>query len=372
MLTYNRDYIDEIKLRAQENYHIIFDALGLPSIGDFGYNNEIRCSCPVHDGDNKTAFSYNIDNGYWACYTNHCHDGCSDIIGLVQKILSKEKETNFDEAITWIKEKLKIELTEEFVEKNALDHIVYETKVANRLHQKTNKKEFKEFPFPTDSIKGKIQPSEYFISQGFSRQVLEKFMIGDCDNPQKPMYMRSFAPVLNSDGDSVIGVTGRIKLEKCPFCYQYHHQGSGCPVDNPKIRVFPKWFHYGFQTNNALYNDWNAEKFVKDSRKIIICESTKNVWWLEQYDIYNSVCIFGLKILPYHLKRILNMGATTLILALDNDENECGQKATQKIQHDLSMYFKIYNLEKFIPVGKDIANLDKNTLTSIKEYVNQL
>lgn len=369
-MSYNREYVNEIKTKAQENYHLLFEALGLPV--DIGYNDEIRCSCPIHDGDNKTAFSYNVEKGYWACYTNHCHEDSSDIVGLVQKILSKEKHTTFIEAINWIKDKLKIELSEQSVEKSAVDHIVYETKIAHRVHQSSQSKDTKEFPFPTDTIKGKIKPSQYFLNKGFSPQILSKFMIGDCENPQKPMHMRSFAPVLNSTGDDVIGVTGRIKLEKCPLCYQFHIGGQGCPVDNPSVRVFPKWLHYGFQTNNALYNDWNVAKIVKDTKKIIVCESTKNVWWLEQHDIYNSVCVFGLKILPYHLKRMLYMGATTLILALDNDENECGQNATEKIIRDFNMYFKMHTLSNFIPLGKDVADLPSKTVKDIKQYIDTI
>lgn len=370
----NRQLIEEIKAKANENLELIFNLLGIPY--DNSYNNEIRCSCPIHDGDDKTAFCFNTDKGYWACYTNLCHeDGKNDIIGLVQKILSKTQQTSFTDALNWLKEKLNIDaaITHENIEFTELDKLLYKERIITKIHKKPeNKRSIKDFPFSVDLIKNKIKPSEYFLNQGFDYDILSKYMVGYCDNPYKPMYLRSYAPVLSSDGTNVIGVTGRIQLNKCELCQQYHIPGKGCPVDNPSIKVWPKWFHYGFNTSTTLYNDWNAAEYIRKSNKAVIVEGTKNVWWLEQHDIHNSLCTFGLRILNYHLKKLISMGVTTLILGYDNDINERGQKATEQIKENLSHYFRIETLYDFIPKNQDIANIKSESMKLVKEYIENI
>ena len=33
---------------------------------------EIRCSCPIHKGNNTTAFTWNLENNLWFCFTGDC------------------------------------------------------------------------------------------------------------------------------------------------------------------------------------------------------------------------------------------------------------------------------------------------------------
>jgi hypothetical protein len=169
------------------------------------------------------------------------------------------------------------------------------------------------------------------------------------------MHLRSYAPVLSPDGRYAIGVTGRIKYEKCPYCPMFHEQGHGCPKDNPRIKGHAKWLHYGFNSGSVLYNEWFAEKFIRQSGVAILTEGPKDVWWLEQHDIHNSVCIFGLNFSDYHLRRLINMGVLKLVVALDNDEK--GIEAMERLSNTFANYFNMVNINWMLSVGDDIADV---------------
>jgi len=61
-------------------------------------DNHGRCSCPLHGGENKTAFSVYHKDGkdYWKCYTGDCGGG--DLITFVQKW----QNMNFKQACAWL------------------------------------------------------------------------------------------------------------------------------------------------------------------------------------------------------------------------------------------------------------------------------
>ena len=54
-----------------------------------------RTICPIHQGENKQAFSYNDDKGIWYCF--RCGSG-GDSIDLVKKCL----QVDFQGALNWL------------------------------------------------------------------------------------------------------------------------------------------------------------------------------------------------------------------------------------------------------------------------------
>jgi len=223
-----------------------------------------------------------------------------------------------------------------------------------------------------ESLQNKIKPSEYFLKQGFREDILKKYYVGDCDNSYKPMYLRSYALILDYDEKNAIGVTGRIRYDQCKLCFGFHKQGSGCPSDNPYVKNHPKWLHYGFNVGSVLYNSWNIRKYIKNyNNSIIVTEGPKDVWWLEQHDIKNSTCIFGLNILDYHLCTMIKMGVRKIVVGLDNDEK--GIDAMEKLEAKFSDYFKIINIREFMKPGQDIADIDSNILNKdFKSFLNSI
>jgi hypothetical protein len=290
-------------------------------------------------------------------------------VGLVQKLLSKKynKDYSFPGAIEWLSAFFKIDTSGISIEPpHEMDSMLHDIKAKCRIKASAtpNLKKSDEFPIPINVIKGKIPPSEYFLKQCFTKETQEKFYIGHCNDPRKPMYMRSYGLVLNRKGDSVIGVTGRTVFEKCDICHEFHEQGKGCPIDNNYVRAQAKWLHYGFNTNSVIYNEWNVEPFVKKSHVAVITEGPKDVWWLDQHKIYNSMCVFGLKILNYHLRRLLEMGTIKLVVGMDNDEK--GLEAIEKIKENYDRYFNIVDISHFMEAGQDIADI---STTKMQEEV---
>ena len=78
-----------------------YNAKGIAHYGDF-----IRCCCPIHNGDNPTAFVMNTEKGLWSCKTNDCGDG--DIFTLVEKM----EDMNFPQAVQKVAEILGIDIND--------------------------------------------------------------------------------------------------------------------------------------------------------------------------------------------------------------------------------------------------------------------
>ena len=51
---------------------------------NYNYNGDyIRCKCPIHNGDNPTAFVVN-DKFLWSCHTGDCGNG--DVFTFIEKM----------------------------------------------------------------------------------------------------------------------------------------------------------------------------------------------------------------------------------------------------------------------------------------------
>lgn len=374
--TYNKindSTIEIIKETANENIDLVLSELGFDIDNTTGYGNEVRHPCIIHDGDNKTAFSYNTEYKMWHCFTNKCHkEHGSSIFDLVKAILSKKQNRPvfFKEAAIWLANLLKIPVQQSNIEidENSLiiSKIIKETKFKKSIKDKiiqNNKKE-KFTPVPIKTINGKIEPSKYFLDKGFSKEILKKYNVGFCDDPRKPMFLRSYFPVLNEAGSHVIGVTGRIIYEKCKICGSFHDISKNiCPTDDGSIHSYPKWLHYGFSTNSVFFNSWFAKDYIKQNKTAILMEGPKDVVWAEMNGIHNSLAIFGLNVFPYHIKQLLEMGCTTVLICLDNDER--GQEAAEDLNNKLGMYFKLINIKFLFKEGDDIADCSIEHLQKI-------
>lgn len=371
--------LETIRETANDEIETILDELGVDINFIQGIDDEIRCPCPVHGGDNPTAFSYSMRFKRWRCYTSNCHEKKDSIFGLVQLILSeKENRTvGFRESVFWLGKLLNIpvdgqhNINEDDMEIRRLNN---RSKVKNRIMSKKeqiNKNE-KFVPIPISSLNGKIKPSEYFLKQGFSEEILKKYHVGHCDDPKKEMYLRSYAPVLNETGDMMIGVSGRIVFEKCDICGDFHDPSSnGCPRDNKFIRSHVKWKHYGFNSSSVLYNSWFAEKYIRESGVVVLLEGPKNVWWLEQHGVHNSVCIFGLNVFDYHISKFIEFGVRTVAVALDNDER--GINAAQKLDETIGRYFNLRNINHLLNRDEDISNVTSDRINNvIKPFIKSL
>lgn len=334
----------------------------------------VSMSCPIHGGDNSSAFNlYHQGDSYrgnWKCRTHNCEEVFkSSILGFVRGCLSRDNGwsksgdpvVSFDEAINYAIEftkydpsltKISRKAKEKSAFVNTVKHITTESSKQNdQPTQKIHR---------SSVIKALNIPSCYFVDRGFSKDILIKYDVGDCVDKTKEMVGRAVVPVYDNSGQYMVGCTGRSIFDKHIECGCYHGLSSRCPSDNDKWK-HPKWRHNkNFKTQEYLYNFWFAKKYIEETKTAIIVESPGNVWRLEEAGIHNSVAIFGSS-MHQKQKMLLDIsGAMNIITIMDNDD--AGKSAALNIE---SKCGRIYNVYHIVLEHSDVAEMSIDEVKSI-------
>ena len=338
--------IDALLEKANENIDIVFEQLGIDIENvNFDISDDIRMPCPVHGGDNATAFSYNKNSKRWTCYTHDCHRNNNNIIGLVMLI----KKLGFKDAFNWLASVVQFN----DIQYNTIydvDTIVYKQKVILKRKQRLQQRNHQMTPIPINKFR--IVPSKYFQQFGITSDTLNHFYVGLY--PKEPkMYNRVVVPILDDDARNVIGLTGRITFPLCDICQEYHDPNNGCSFDGNQYTTSAKWKHVGFNKELILYNIWNAKHHIASTNTVIITEGPKDVWWLYQNHIYNCLAVLGKNINQYQISKMIKYGVTKIILALDNDDAVLNSK--NHLIERINKYFTVIDVVDKLPQGKDIA-----------------
>ena len=187
-----------------------------------------------------------------------------------------------------------------------------------------------------------LKPDQvYYPNRGISPEIIARYHISFCNVKGKHMYKRAFFPVLDVTGRYVVGWSGRSIYDKCPKCGMHHHpERPSCP-DPQYGGAYTKWKHSkDFHGELCLYNIWYAKPFVSKTGTVILCEGPGDVWAYEAAGIRNSVALLGLNMSRQQRLILQNAGALTLICTFDNDE--AGKSAMQKLERDLTHYFRVF------------------------------
>lgn len=373
--------IDQAKLKILcddlcDNIETLLDTFGI----DFKNNSKmISMSCPIHGGDNPSALNIYPDGdtyrGNWKCRTHNCEQEFkSSIIGFVRGIISHQKyqwsepgdaSCSFNEALEYVQAFLNKDLSSIKISKTEKEKKDF-TNIVNYINAKSEKSESR--ITRNQIIKSINIPSEYYVNRNYSKEVLVKYDVGLCDNPNKPMYKRVVVPIYDSNYEYMVGCTGRSIFEKCNKCSSYHDSLNSCPSDDKKW-LFSKWKHSAdFKSQNYLYNFWFAKNHIYETGIAIIVESPGNVWRLEENAIYNSVAMFGSSLSDRQKILLDSSGAMTLVLLTDNDD--AGKKAAEHIKNKCQNTYRI-----FIPkISKnDVGDMTSQEINDeIKEYIKRI
>jgi 5S rRNA maturation endonuclease (ribonuclease M5) len=312
----------------------------------------VTMSCPIHGGDNDSAFNlYHQGDSYrgnWKCRTHQCENVFkSSIIGFIRGCLSSQQGwTKSGDDMISFNEALKFAI--DFANHDPSDH-----KQTRKAKEKNNFINAIKNIAPEQNkpqlvsrslvIKSLNIPSKYFMDRGFSKDILIKYDVGDCIGQGKEMSNRAVVPVYDNDMNGMAGCTGRTIFGKCNKCSSFHNINQECPSDRDKW-LNSKWRHNkNFKTQEHLYNYWFAKKFILETKTVIIVESPGNVWRLEESGIHNSVAIFGSS-MSHKQKMILDAsGAMNIITIMDSDN--AGQEAAKQIEIKCGRTYNIKNIK---------------------------
>jgi hypothetical protein len=329
--------------------------------------------CPIHDGDNKTAFNLYPDGdtyrGNWKCRTHNCDKFFKpSIIGFIRGVLSHKKynwqnngdqTVSFDETIKFVESFLNSSVDSIHIDNNEINKRQFYSFV-DTLSKKHQEKT--ESRISRNSIrKSLLIPSEYFIGRGFDEKILEKYDVGLCNRPDKEMYNRAVAPIYDTEYKYMVGCSGRSIFNKCDLCECHHDPKDSCPEEDNRWK-YPKWKHnQSFKSQNYLYNFWFAKDFILKTGTVILVESPGNVWRLEEAGIHNAVALFGSNLSDFQKILLDGSGAMTIITIMDNDE--AGAKATDLIKTKCK---NTYNIKSIDIEKSDVADM------SVEEIEQQI
>lgn len=300
--------------------------------------DKLIMNCPIHQGDNVSAFNINVDPesnfyGRWFCNTRKCHSEFSnDVVGFVQGCREKMGvRCSFVAAIQFL---------QEFCRGIEGDFNVREVLDDNVVRFLTRTKLKKENQISRNKVRESLLiPSDYYQNRGFSPQVLDELDVGLCTREGSPMFNRVVFPVYEEDNVTMIGCVGR-RTDEVKDC---------------------KWINSkGFNKANHLYNYNKAAPRVKDRRAIILVEGQGDAMRMYEAGIINTVGLFGCSITDGQEYLLQKSGAWDIIIATDNDP--AGIDAYDKIQFRLKNLFNIHRLE--VPT-KDIGDLTVQEVNSI-------
>ncbi len=310
--------------------------------------------CPVHNGDNIGALNLFYDGysqpGFWRCYSRGCEKVFQPtIVGFIRGVLSNQQfgwsnkgdqTVSFEDTLQWCLNFLKKNPNEIKVDENQVKKARF-ISMAQTLHPE--QKEIKN-KWTKQEFLSRIQPCDYFLKRGFSKEVLGKYDIGlsVSDDRMSLSYNRVLVPVYDDNGQFVVGVQARSLFDRCKKCKCYHHQDDECPFYKGK---FAKWINLpdNFEISQHLYNYWFAKKEIKRTGKIIIVEGPPNVWKLEEAGFHNVIAICGSNLSdPQQI--ILEMsGVSHIYSLLDNDD--AGRNCASDIYDKMRRQCKITDIQ---------------------------
>lgn len=316
-----------------------------------GSRKIVLACCPVHGGDNSSGLNIYREGhttpGYWRCNTHRCHETFkSSLVGLVRGVLSHQKfgwtkivptdTVPFFEAVDWACNFLGTPFDEIKVNKSEIEKRKFATEVNNFILRSGSTSDI---TFTREQVRKYLQiPAQYFVSRGFSTEILDRYDVGYYPAKGKPLSGRAVVPVYDEQHKVVIGFSGRFVHEKCEMCSRWHEPKTPCPNKDEAGRT-SKWYHQHFNKSGVLYNWWFAKAKIREAGKVLLVEGPVDVWRAVEAGCGNVVGLFGVELSDQQQVLLELSGAMEVCVALDNDQ--AGIKAAESIKERLRKAFKV-------------------------------
>lgn len=326
-LQYIKDNITEEQLIALLEEH------GARSI--VKTDEQIRCTCMLHGGDNPTAFALNTNNLLWKCFTGSCGGG--DVFDLI-RLLYKIPEQHFKDVVKKTAEVFGI----------SIEGMAFEERKNNVQHELQywlmymNSKNKEENHLYDLHRLGRFDSISHY--RDFSEESINKFgLLYSTD------YNRVTVPIYNEEG-SLIGASLR-KVD-----------------EEEKI----KWMHRpkGIDTGSVLYNLNNVLQEMEPSEEfptVYLTEGAFDVIKCYQLGVKNVVAVFGSHLTSVQ-EELLLKHFVNVVLAYDNDEKGkiATSKAIDKLKNKVNL--EVLNLGDYKDLGEIPDRESFNKLSILKHY----
>lgn len=289
--------------------------------GAKGFTNTkdgFRCSCPLHNSNNKTTFGYNIEGQFWYCFVENIG---GNVVTFVKYYYNLH---TIDEAINKTASILGINITGL---QSGMNELLERVEIKKWIsYVNTSKSENKEFEIKT--LGARFGLNSY---RGFDKEFLEKYGVTYLKDLNRICF-----PIYDINGKTIGASLRRVN-------------------ESDKI----KWLHkpVGIATGNILYNLNNCKGFDT----VYIVEGIIDVLRLIQIGIKNVVATFGARITREQFL-ILSKYFLNINLAFDNDD--AGRLATTK---SINMYKHLININVLdIKDYKDVGSI--NNIDDFKKF----
>lgn len=292
--------------------------------------NFIRCCCPIHKGNDASAFSINIETSLWRCFTgDECGGG--DIFTLVEKI----EGVDFKSSVKILSEILSLNIDDMVIAQRKSTYQKELEKWLKFVKNKKKKKVVKEFTFEEELLP--LKKYRHFTQETlshFNASYIEKLDYINSKGEKSTTYKRIACPIYDD------GVLVGLSLRKT------------------KALEKVKWLHLptGLGVGNMIYNIDACKEFDE----IIIVEGIFDVWSYYQAGIKNAVCVFGSKITDEQYTILFRTGKD-VILSFDGDD--AGVKATKQAVELFKNKSLIYMIK--FDEGEDPGSLSEEKLQKL-------
>ncbi len=282
--------LDIQSLKESVDLHNLIYSLGFKITSE--NSREIRCTCVVHGGDNRSAFRLNKENRTWICFTHKCHEEHGyDLIGLIKGVLRVE----FVDAL-------------EHLKKLVGDNVVNSSYTVSRKFSKDKDNFIKDYTKPK---KPEYVNEDHLISyrplrslsfsrdDNFSKETLDFFEVAG-GFTDKYNVLRDIIPIRDVNGE----------LQ----AYSLKDTRRNPPDSSYKYIITE-----GFLKDTVLYNLNNAKVYTNQF-PLIVVEGFKSVWRLYDYGIYNVVCAIGSFITEGQMRLLKTFAVNGVAIMFDADE----------------------------------------------------
>ena len=302
-------------------------------------SKEIRAVCPIHKGDNKTAFRFNKETRTWVCFTHQCHETFgNDLIGLIKALTGK----TFMESVEYLQELVGEPSSYDYIsmkrEKEMDEFMDSYSKRVTVKPKSVNERSLSLY---------RTLRSDFFLNEGFDGKTLDHFEIGG-GWKDKQGLIRDIIPIRDARGELVAYSLRDIR---------------------PNVSEDDKYIHTpGFDKQHCLYNLNRASKYA-DRLPLILVDGFKSVWRLHDYGINNVVASMGAKLTPGQQVLLCMYALNGVVVFYDNDL--AGVKGANSAYEDLKdkLDTKLVFIQEVDKNGKglDPADLSKE---QVYDYLN--